>query len=391
MGRIISFSIILLLFLSSCNEILIGDMEEGDPVQLNVEIYNPASESEAGKTKLSTENPVVDQLKLRLARVSVGNGSVDDFSFILRDSVFELSEKGESSYMAEKVLPEGGYKDLQLFLGDTEDFPEEGTTTASLTGTLELTGVYNNTDFVINSSDPISLELEFDPLLEVSKNTGMLRIITLYFDSSVWFTGPDQTGFTDPTDSTTSEQIVENILASAGLKKSMTEHDPSFASFGMYNPYQLGIKNADAEETDGVLAFKVKLSQPSDQEIEVDYITSNINAAADEDYEAVYGTLAFSPGETEHTVEVPILDDALSESDEKFFIRLLNPVHAVVRPNDKKAMGTIYDDEKFSDRMLICHYPPVENQSVPPQTMRIKDTQWPAHQAHGDTIGTCSE
>ena len=45
------------------------------------------------------------------------------------------------------------------------------------------------------------------------------------------------------------------------------------------------------------------------------YATRDGTAKAGEDYTATRGTLAFAAGETERTVEVPILDDALDEGE----------------------------------------------------------------------------
>ena len=38
--------------------------------------------------------------------------------------------------------------------------------------------------------------------------------------------------------------------------------------------------------------------------------------------------------------------------------------------------------------ITICHIPPGNNAN--PQTIQISQSAWPAHQAHGDTKGDCS-
>ena len=42
------------------------------------------------------------------------------------------------------------------------------------------------------------------------------------------------------------------------------------------------------------------------------------------DYEAVFGTLQFAPGETARTILVPIVDDAYAEGNESFTVKLSN-------------------------------------------------------------------
>ena len=50
--------------------------------------------------------------------------------------------------------------------------------------------------------------------------------------------------------------------------------------------------------------------------ITVDYATSNLTAAAGQDYQAISGTLAFQENETVKSLAIPILRDAVAESNE---------------------------------------------------------------------------
>jgi solute carrier family 8 (sodium/calcium exchanger) len=56
----------------------------------------------------------------------------------------------------------------------------------------------------------------------------------------------------------------------------------------------------------------------------VDYATEDGTAEAGLDYESASGTLLFNPGETEHIIKVPIIDDEEFEEDETFVVRLSN-------------------------------------------------------------------
>ena len=49
------------------------------------------------------------------------------------------------------------------------------------------------------------------------------------------------------------------------------------------------------------------------------------------------------PGQTTLTLAVPILNDALDEVDETFFVNLSNPRNAEI--SDAQGMGTIGDDD----------------------------------------------
>ena len=71
----------------------------------------------------------------------------------------------------------------------------------------------------------------------------------------------------------------------------------------------------------------------------VDYTTAPGEAVAGDDYAHTAGTLTFAPGETEHTVSVPVLADEHDEGSETLTLELANPVGA--RIADGEAVGTI--------------------------------------------------
>lgn len=70
-----------------------------------------------------------------------------------------------------------------------------------------------------------------------------------------------------------------------------------------------------------------RLGDPS-ATITVRYATSDGSATAGSDYAATSGSVTFGPGETQKTVTVTILDDALVENPENFFVNLSNPTGA---------------------------------------------------------------
>ncbi|MEA5604254.1 beta strand repeat-containing protein [Nostoc sp. UHCC 0252] len=106
----------------------------------------------------------------------------------------------------------------------------------------------------------------------------------------------------------------------------------------------ISIADKTGKEDGGNFVFTVKLSTASAKTITVDYSTSNDTAQADADYTAVKGSLTFDPGVTTQTITVPILNDFVIESSERFFVDLANPTNATIA--DNKAIGTITDDDK---------------------------------------------
>ena len=101
---------------------------------------------------------------------------------------------------------------------------------------------------------------------------------------------------------------------------------------------------ADASGVEGEVAqFPVTLSDPSGFEVTVAYSTSDGTAVAGADYEAVGGSLVFTPGETTATVSIPLVQDNLNEPDENFIVSLSNPANATLAT--ATAEGLIIDDD----------------------------------------------
>ncbi len=91
-------------------------------------------------------------------------------------------------------------------------------------------------------------------------------------------------------------------------------------------------------------AVAVRLSQPSAQEVRVNYQTAALTATDGQDFTSGSGTLVFAPGETSKDVNVPVNGDVLDELDESVIINLTSPVNA--RLSDAAAKLTIVDNEQ---------------------------------------------
>jgi plastocyanin len=109
-------------------------------------------------------------------------------------------------------------------------------------------------------------------------------------------------------------------------------------------PPQISID--DALVTDGNLGttrawFFVRLSGSSTSTVSASFATAPGTAAAGADYTASSGTVIFPAGSTVQIVEIPIVNDALPEGGETFFVNLTNPVGATIA--DPQGVATIRD------------------------------------------------
>ena len=71
--------------------------------------------------------------------------------------------------------------------------------------------------------------------------------------------------------------------------------------------------------------FEIRLSEPSNTAITVDYATADGTARAGEDYTATSGSITFQPGQTVASVAVDITGDTLAEDSETFSLVVTTP------------------------------------------------------------------
>ena len=108
--------------------------------------------------------------------------------------------------------------------------------------------------------------------------------------------------------------------------------------------------NASAYESYGPMPFRVEVDPPSSGTVTVDYATANRTsgsrrALAGQDYYATSGTLTFAPGETAKFVVVGIIDDAVRDGGETFYLNFSNATGATL--SDGQVTGTINNTEPF--------------------------------------------
>ena len=116
-------------------------------------------------------------------------------------------------------------------------------------------------------------------------------------------------------------------------------------------PVAVSVADARAEEgTDETIDFAVTLSRAASGTVAVAYATADGTATAGADYTARKGELTFDPGETEKTVRVPVLDDAIDEGEETFTLRLSGASGAVI--DDGEATGTIENSDPLQKMWL---------------------------------------
>ena len=99
-------------------------------------------------------------------------------------------------------------------------------------------------------------------------------------------------------------------------------------------------------EDDGTAAFTVTRSGGSTGAVSVQYATSSGSAFAGSDFTGTSGTLSFASGETSKSVNVALINDSATESNETFTVTLSSPGGGAYLGAQKLATGTIVDDDQ---------------------------------------------
>ena len=164
----------------------------------------------------------------------------------------------------------------------------------------------------------------------------------------------------EPNISTKGIAVLANTLQANGgaIRSAETQADAELAHVGLgHDPAHkvdwqksapaaelpsVSVSDARAAEGEAV-EFTVSLSETSDEQVTVDYATSDGTAESGTDFTAASGTLTFAANDTSETVRVETADDSADEEDETFTLTLSNPAGATL--NDAEATGTIADDD----------------------------------------------
>ena len=113
-------------------------------------------------------------------------------------------------------------------------------------------------------------------------------------------------------------------------------------------PPTVSVSDEQVSEDAGTVSFTVTLDVVSGLAATVSYATSDDTAVAPDDYAETSGTLTIAAGDTEGTISVPVVDDAVDEEEEESFTLTLSaPGNAVLAGGAEQvtATGTIVDDD----------------------------------------------
>ncbi|KAM3097987.1 Calx-beta domain-containing protein, partial [Phormidesmis sp. 146-35] len=130
----------------------------------------------------------------------------------------------------------------------------------------------------------------------------------------------------------------QNVTASA---IAILENDDEGAFISVGNVTQVeGLSGPSA------FVFNVALSQASGLPVSVDYTTADDSATVlDNDYTTTSGTLTFATGQTILPVTVLVTGDNRLEDNDRFLLKLSNPINGAITTGNEQAIATITNDD----------------------------------------------
>lgn len=143
---------------------------------------------------------------------------------------------------------------------------------------------------------------------------------------------------------------VANISSSNLLGDSATKITPIYPGVSIND-----VSVAEGNSSTATLTFTVALNTSFAQAVTVNYQPVDVTAFDGSDYIGASGTITFSPGQTNKTLNIKATGDVTYEANETFQVQLSSPVHAGLL--DSQGIGTITNDDNppgvsISDRTV---------------------------------------
>ena len=140
-----------------------------------------------------------------------------------------------------------------------------------------------------------------------------------------------------------------NLTLNNATGLTLGSRSTSVLSIGDNDPLPtISVSDANVGEGDGNFTdfpFQLNLSRASGKTVSVRFSTFGISAFAGFDFQALFITVTFAPGETTKQVTVRVLGDTTPEPNETFQVSLGLPMNVTLA--DSSAVGTIIDDDSL--------------------------------------------
>nr|WP_321982751.1 Calx-beta domain-containing protein [uncultured Cohaesibacter sp.] len=251
------------------------------------------------------------------------DGTGSDLALFVSDPIIKEGDNGTKQVVFEIQLSEPYDQDLTLSYTTRNGTAIAGSDYIAKNGTITFDAGQTTASVVVN--------LKGDTTVEDSESFSLVVTPTGAITNSV----DDATG-------------IATIL----------DDDPDTANLPV-----ISILNAEGSEDEYVI-FTVVLSEASDAEVTVDYMSVYDGSAVEgyyNDVDSLSGTLTFAAGETVKTIYANPYSDGLDESDENFSLVLTDPTNATLAGGESSlsATGIVLDDDGTGSDLALFVSDPI--------------------------------
>lgn len=257
------------------------------------------------------------------SRLDVG-GLIDDNDPLVTASLGDSVEVAEGDPATFDVtLNRDSGKDVELRLTTADGSATSGQDYRATTRTLTIPAGETAATFTVPT---------FDDSVVESTEDATVRLEVVDSDTAELGTSTATLTITDDDVVPTDPDAVVVSLSGAAVE----EGDP----FALPLPVPTGGATLD---------FVVRLSEPADGDVTLDFETRAATATAGEDFTATSGQVTIADGQSEATIQVPVLADTIDEFDEDLTLALTAVSGDAVLPGGElERTGRILDDDAAS-------------------------------------------
>ena len=359
-----------------------GTITDDDaPPELVIDDAPPVSEGETAEftVRLSAASGVAVTVSYRTVDGTAVEGA--DYTGVTGTLRFEA---GETAKTIEVATVDDGTQESTENFGVKLSNPN-GATLSDDEGTGTITDDDAPPELVIDDAPPVSEGETAEFTVRLSAASGVAVTVSYRTVDGTAVEGADYTGVTGTLRFEAGEtaKTIEVATVDDGTRES-TENfgvklsNPNGATLSDDEgtgtitdddaPPELVIDDAPPVSEGETAEFTVRLSAASGVAVTVSYRTVDGTAVAGSDYTSTSGALRFDPGETTHTIAVPLLEDESAEAEEVFTVELSAPSGATL--TDGTGTGTITDDDAPPE-LVIDDAPPVSEGETAEFTVRL--------------------
>lgn len=166
------------------------------------------------------------EIKFVVEELQLESATEDSMDFEVENLIVNLPLDGSRIQLTSQTIPAGFYDEFELEIEHDDDaqvFDDPDFFDDDKRFSIVVKGIYNGEEFMFRSEEDFEIELELNPALEITDNTGSAQV-AINIDTSSWFLD-SQGNPLDPTDPANYTTINENIEESFDAEADEEEED----------------------------------------------------------------------------------------------------------------------------------------------------------------------